>query len=98
MLRHKLDFGQVAAAQMLSVVPLASGLGLGGGKSAVDAGHLADVDGFEAAVKAARASDPAMTGLTAPDLQAENRVRGMVRLAFTDGSRHSGGSPRRGYT
>ena len=69
MLRHKLDFGQVAAAQMLSVLSVASVLGLGVGKSAVDAGYLAHVYGFEAAVKAARASDPAMTGLTAPDLQ-----------------------------
>lgn len=33
MLRDMLDFGQVAAAQMLSVVPVARALGLGGGRS-----------------------------------------------------------------
>jgi assimilatory nitrate reductase catalytic subunit len=37
---------------------------------AVDPAYLAHVDGFDAALAAARASDPAMTGLTARDLQA----------------------------
>ena len=45
MLRDMLDFGQVAAAQMLSVVPVATALGLGGGKSALEAPMVLSLNG-----------------------------------------------------
>ena len=45
MLRDMLDFGQVVAAQMLSVVPVAAALGLGGGKTALDATMVLSLNG-----------------------------------------------------
>ena len=45
MLRDMLDFGQVVAAQMLSVVPVASALGLGGGRTALEAPMVLSLNG-----------------------------------------------------
>jgi two-component system, oxyanion-binding sensor len=45
MLRDMLDFGQVAAAQMLSVVPVARTLGLGGGTTALEALMVLSMNG-----------------------------------------------------
>lgn len=45
MLRDMLDFGHVVAAQMLSVVPVAAALGLGGGRSALEAPMVLSLNG-----------------------------------------------------
>ncbi len=45
MLRDMLDFGQVAAAQMLSVVPVARALGLGGGSVPLEAPMVLSMNG-----------------------------------------------------
>jgi two-component system, oxyanion-binding sensor len=45
MLRDMLDFGQVVAAQMLSVVPVASALGLGGGTNPLEAPMVLSLNG-----------------------------------------------------
>ena len=45
MLRDMLDFGQVVAAQMLSVVPVATALGLGGGRAALEAPMVLSLNG-----------------------------------------------------
>ena len=45
MLRDMLDFGQVVAAQMLSVVPVAASLGLGGGRAALEAPMVLSLNG-----------------------------------------------------
>jgi two-component system, oxyanion-binding sensor len=45
MLRDMLDFGQVVAAQMLSVVPVAKALGLGGGKQPLEVPMVLSLNG-----------------------------------------------------
>lgn len=45
MLRDMLDFGQVAAAQMLSVVPVARALGLGGGAQPLETALVLSLNG-----------------------------------------------------
>lgn len=45
MLRDMLDFGQVAAAQMLSVVPVARSLGLGGGMQPLETALVLSMNG-----------------------------------------------------
>lgn len=56
MLRDMLDFGQVDAAQMLSVVPVARALGLGGGTTALEAPMVLSLNGQVVGASAALAA------------------------------------------
>ena len=88
MLRDMLDFGEVAAAQMLSVVPVARALGLGGGSVALETamvmalnGETLGLSGRMAGAVRAGFGDAAATGQGLADLRQPLRIG--VPFAFS---------------
>lgn len=80
MLRDMLDQGQVAAAQMLSVMPVARALGLGGGNVALEAPLVLSTGGQVIAVSAEVAEGLERLGHDFGFCDAEAAARAMIAL------------------
>lgn len=80
MLRDMLDFGQVDAAQMLSVVPVARALGLGGGTVPLEAPMVLSLNGQVLGLSARLAAAMRATGL--PFRFGEARAAGLALAAL----------------
>jgi two-component system, oxyanion-binding sensor len=78
MLRDMLDFGSVEAAQMLSVVPVARALGLGGGTQPLETAMVLSLNGqvfgLSPALPAIAFGDPVSTGAALRDLGCPLRI------------------------